>query len=74
MFPGYLGSTDEGLSPEVSLRCFVDVLGDPDDIRFQDIEGWGPTSLNWGSSLTVWDSYNLNDPGHDGYADFIYMD
>ena len=74
VYPGYAGSTDDGLSPEQSLRCFVDVLGDPDSITFRDSSGWGISTMNWGDSLTVWDYADGNELGHDGRADYIYMD
>lgn len=76
VFPSANVTTEEGLGPRVSMRCFVDVLGDPDQIELQFRFGdWEIVSLEWSDdALKVWDYYDHRDEARsDGKSDFIYL-
>lgn len=68
------GESDEGLRIDISFACFVQTLGDPDDL---DLEANGLLeNLIWerdGWELNVADLYRRQnfDPDPDGYVDFI---
>lgn len=77
LYLDYRGLTSDGLGLDTSLACWRDVLGEPDSMSIDNVSGdWAPRSLYYRAYyLTVWDYLDENlDVGHDGYADYLYLD
>lgn len=72
--PWFAGTTDDGLGTDMSLACFVDVLGDPDAITFEPDGGWHPASLIYYVGFTVRDYVDLGEFGGDGRSDYLWLD
>lgn len=64
------GTSEEGLALGLSMGCFVEVFGPPEDsdLTAWDSERMVPTRLQW-ANFSVSDDDLLDDP--DGYADSI---
>ncbi len=69
------GGTPEGLGVGATLRCFIEVLGDPETVDVQSQGGgYVVTRLEWQSKgVSVSDDYFAGYVDADGHADSIMM-
>lgn len=69
----YLGSTSEGLGLGADMKCFIDVLGEPDEINVaRSDDAWQILSMSYGDvSISDYVTNKNQDYASDGLADGI---